>query len=219
MEVYMFIKRMVYLPGTALDIVHCSKSAWPTFTLKEHYLEYRNYLSDACDHFKVDLHAYILMEDYVRLLMTPRYEDSISCLMESLGRRYQKYYNQAHSCVENEWEGQYSVSEIGIKNILHCYQQIEQEPLVSGMIVHPIEYRWSSYRYNAYGKMDRLLTPHWKYLELSRDLYSRLKHYREQFDAIIKNYHVQRENEGKALKWGLKQPPRQGRRAFVSGID
>jgi putative transposase len=35
--------------------------------------------------------------------------------------------------------------------VLACYRYIEMNPVRAGMVEHPAEYRWSSYRANAQG--------------------------------------------------------------------
>jgi putative transposase len=49
------------------------------------------------------------------------------------------------------------------------------------MVDAPGDYRWSSYRRNAEGSPDRLLTPHALYVALGRDAESREAAYRELF--------------------------------------
>jgi putative transposase len=43
----------------------------------------------------------------------------------------------------------------------------------AGMVVHPVEYRWSSYRANAQGESDILIHPHDVYGVLGADAGSR----------------------------------------------
>jgi len=45
---------------------------------------------------------------------------------------------------------------------------IELNPVRANMVKSPAHYRWSSYRTNAQGKQDRLVTPHDEYLGLGR---------------------------------------------------
>lgn len=49
------------------------------------------------------------------------------------------------------------------------------------MVEHPAEYRWTSYRGNAQGEPDPLLSPHSEYLALGQDTTSRTAAYRELF--------------------------------------
>ena len=51
----------------------------------------------------------------------------------------------------------------------------------AGMVLHPAEYRWSSYRANAQGEADALVKPHPLYAALGLDGASRQAAYRELF--------------------------------------
>jgi REP-associated tyrosine transposase len=58
------------------------------------------------------------------------------------------------------------------------------------MVRHPREYRWSSYRANAQGAADPIVTPHPLYRSLGRSARERQESYREPFrerlpDAFI----------------------------------
>lgn len=53
--------------------------------------------------------------------------------------------------------------------VLVCYRYIEMNPVQAGMVRPPRDHRWSSYRANAEGKVDRLITPHKEYLRLGSD--------------------------------------------------
>jgi len=53
------------------------------------------------------------------------------------------------------------------------------------MVVHPREYRWSSYCANAEGRKNKLLTPHEQYLKLDREELARRKSYRALFKAHV----------------------------------
>ena len=52
---------------------------------------------------------------------------------------------------------------------LACQRYIELNPVRAGMVAHPAEYRWSSYRANAQGEADPVLTPHDLYEALGAD--------------------------------------------------
>ena len=54
-----------------------------------------------------------------------------------------------------------------------------------GMVQHPGEYRWSSYRANALGEEHEVLTPHPQYLALCIGPPARQKAYRALFNTHI----------------------------------
>lgn len=46
-------------------------------------------------------------------------------------------------------------------------QYVELNPVRAGMVVAPGDYRWNSYRANALGEANKLITPHAEYLALA----------------------------------------------------
>jgi putative transposase len=66
-----------------------------------------------------------------------------------------------------------------------CSRYIELNPVRAGMAATPAAYRWSSYRANAEGKADPLLTPHGLYEQLGADPAARAKEYRSLFDGAF----------------------------------
>ncbi len=53
------------------------------------------------------------------------------------------------------------------------------------MVKNPRDYPWSSFHYNALGKEDKLLTPHWIYKNLGSDSTQRQANYYALFDHHI----------------------------------
>jgi len=50
-------------------------------------------LQEAAEQWDCDIHAYVLMTNHVHLLVTPNQEESISKMMQSVGRKYVRYIN------------------------------------------------------------------------------------------------------------------------------
>jgi len=65
--------------------------------------------------------------------------------------------------------------------VLGCYRYIELNPVRAGMVAHPAEYRWSSYRMNAQGDFSSLIKPQGHYLGLGPDDCKRQGNYQELF--------------------------------------
>ena len=80
------------------------------------------------------------------------------------------------------WEGRFKSCLAQSEDyVLACYRYIELNPVRADMVSHPRAYRWSSYRANAYGKEDLLLTRHDEYLRLGKNDDERKHNYRELF--------------------------------------
>lgn len=122
------------------------------------------------------------MTNHVHLLVTPQEVGAIGRLMQSLGRRYVQYVNARYRRSGTLWEGRYKGALIDSERyLLTCSRYIELNPVRAGMVVHPAEYRWSSYATNAQGQADPVVSPHMEYAALGRDESTRQSAYRELF--------------------------------------
>ncbi len=179
-------KPRFYLPGVAVHAVQRGHSREPVFYEDQDYLMYLRWLKEAADRYRCAVHAYVLMTNHVHILATPKDNQGISRMMQYVGRRYVPYINYHYGTSGTLWEGRYKASLVHEADyLLACMRYIELNPVRAGMVHHPREYRWSSYRVNAEGKDDDLLTPHAKYQALGRTVTQRKEAYRELFKAHV----------------------------------
>ena len=158
----------------------------PIFYSDEDYRFYLDKLKDACIKHQCDIHAYVLMTNHVHLLITPHTDDGISKTMQMLGRYYVQYFNFTHQRTGTLWEGRYKASLVDSEAFaLTCYRYIELNPARAAMVQHPAEYPWSSYRCNALGQQNSLITPYYLYEALGSDAEQRQTAYQALFNAHI----------------------------------
>ena len=69
--------------------------------------------------------------------------------------------------------------------LLTLCRYIEMNPVRAGMVTHPSDYPWSSYRYHGFGERDPLITPHPLYLSLAADSKTRTGVYRGLFSTHL----------------------------------
>ena len=170
------------LPGYPQHIVQRGNNRQACFFSEQDYHYYLDALRQACRKYGGQLHAYVLMTNHVHLLMTPAMEWSISEVMQSVGRRYVRYVNNAYRRSGTLWEGRFKAGLVqSDRYLLTCYRYIELNPVRAGMVAHPAEYAWSSYRFNAQGGPEGLITYHPEYLALGNDVRQRSDAYRELF--------------------------------------
>ena len=106
--------------------------------------------------------------------------------MQSLGRYYVQYFNYRYQRTGTLWEGRYKSTLIDAEDyLLTCYRYIELNPVRAGMVEHPCDYRWSSYRCNALGVHDPLITEHTLYGQLGCNAGERQAAYRTLFQHHI----------------------------------
>ncbi len=122
------------------------------------------------------------MTNHVHLLLTPRDKESLGQFMKGLGQRYVQYVNRTYPRSGTLWEGRFRSCIAQEDNyLLLCQGYIELNPVRAEMLVHPADYRWSSYRTNAQGGKNKLIKPHFMYGGLGSTETSRQEKYRELF--------------------------------------
>lgn len=179
-------KPRMYLPGVPCHVMQRGNNQQACFFTEQGYHFYLECLTDACHRYGVSVAAYVLMTNHVHLLMTPEEKDGISRVMQSLGRRYVQYVNKAYRRSGTLWEGRHKASLIDAEDyLLRCYRYIEFNPVAAGMVKHPADYPWSSYRHNAQGESSDLIAPHAIYLQLGGDSSERRRNYRELCSAAL----------------------------------
>jgi putative transposase len=149
---------------------------------EDDYVSYRHWLGEALKETGCALHAYVLMTNHVHLLLTPPSGEAVSRFIMALGRRYVQYINKTYRRTGTLWDSRYKSSLIQADEyLLACQRYIELNPVRAGMVDEPAHYRWSSYRSNALGQVDPLLSPHALYLSLGTDAGQRRANYRALF--------------------------------------
>jgi len=132
------------------------------------------------------VHGYVLMTNHVHLLLSAVDNEGPSVLMRRLGQRYVQYFNRRYERSGTLWEGRFRSSLVDNERyLLICQRYIELNPVRAGMVEAPEDYPWSSYRANALGADDPLLTPHPVYTNLGRNDEDRRTAYRYLFEEKL----------------------------------
>jgi putative transposase len=193
-----------FLPSQPLHVIQRGNNREPIFASDEGYRFYLRCLKESADAQGLTVHAYVLMTNHVHLLVTAETEFSLSKTMQSIGRRYVQYYNQAYGRTGTLWEGRYKSTLIDSERyLLTCMRYIELNPVRAAMVAHPSDYPWSSYRANAQGKPDVLIAPHSLYWRLGRADEERQSAYRQLFHAQIPKADVDAIRDATNKAWAL----------------
>jgi len=193
------------LPGQPQHVLQRGNDRQDIFRSAEDYRFYLEKLLDAANKHQCDIHAYVLMTNHVHLLLTPHTEDGIGKMMQMLGRYYVQYFNTRYQRTGTLWEGRYKATLIDTEQyFLTCMRYIELNPVrAKGMVDHPSKYPWSSYRFNALGQSDELITPHREYKRLAKLDAERQSEYRQLFCSRIKEMTLEAIREATNKAWVL----------------
>ena len=171
-----------FLPDQPQHVIQRGNDRQAVFFSDEDREAYLEWLLAAARKHGCLIHAYVLMTNHVHLLATPALSHSLPRMMQSLGRRYVRHLNDTHKRTGTLWEGRYRAAPIDSEAyLMACSRYIELNPVRARMVRHPREHRWSSYRANALGAADALVTPHPLYLSLGRSAAERQASYRALF--------------------------------------
>ncbi|AXQ31163.1 transposase [Solimonas sp. K1W22B-7] len=175
-------KPRYYLAGVPSHVIQRGHNREPCFAAPEDFRYYLQCLREACLTYEATIHAYVLMTNHVHLLMTPDKVDSISRVLQSVGRRYVQYVNTSYRRSGTLWEGRHKASLIDSEHyLMSCYRYIELNPVRAGIVKRPGDYPWSSYGANAHGREDALTQAHDVYEALGRSAEARQGAYRDLF--------------------------------------
>lgn len=174
------------LPGHTQHIIQRGLNRQACFFTPADRRLYRDLLQEAATRYNCHVHAYVLMTNHVHLLATQLQPCGISFMMQRLAQRYVRTTNRNYRRTGTLWEGRYKAGLIDTEAyLLTCMRYIELNPFRAQMVAHPSDYAWSSYRHNADGMTDLVITSHPLYLQLGQDQATRCHAYRELFSTHI----------------------------------
>jgi putative transposase len=192
----------IYMPGLPQQVTQRGNNGQITFASDADRAFYLECLEDAAGKYCCEVHAYVLMANHVHLLVTPRQQDSISRLMQSVGRRYVQHVNYTYHRTGTLWEGRHQSALVDTDEyLLRCYRYIELNPVRARIVEHPGKYRWSSYGHHAEGRFSPVVSEHPQYLALGRTQGERRTVYRELLSRTLDAEVI--EKIRKATRFGL----------------
>jgi putative transposase len=180
------------MAGVPQHVLQRGRGGHACFFSTEDYQFYLTQLLHASHRWQCAVHAYVLMPNHIHLLVTPSRLGSLAGMMQSIGRNYVNYINMTYRRAGTLWEGRYKSCLVDAEHyLLMCHRYIELNPIRAGFVVESSAYAWSSYRCNALGDIDPLITPHATYLSLGEDEEERLQAYRSLFANDIEQHSLE----------------------------
>jgi putative transposase len=174
------------VPGQPLHITQRGNNRTQTFVDERDYRCYLDLLQLTRKRHGCEIHSYALMRNHVHLLITPEAPTSAARMMQELGGWYVPYFNRRHARTGTLWEGRFRSTLIDTERyFLACSRYIELNPVRAGVVDDPAVFQWSSFRANALGESNHLLTPHSTYRALGVRSAERQAAYRALFDAPL----------------------------------
>jgi putative transposase len=152
------------LPGYPHHIIQRGNNRQAIFGSQADYQTLLNLLLENAQKFKVAIHAYVLMPNHFHLLATPETADGLPQMMQAVGRRYVRWFNDAQGRTGTLWEGRYKSTVIDTDQyLLTCMAYLDLNPVRAGLVASVSEvadYPWSSHGHYIGQKVGKLITPH-----------------------------------------------------------
>lgn len=188
--------------------------AGPVFGDDEDRRVWTNWMAAYATSERVALHAYVLLNNRVRLLARPEQDAGIPRWIQALGRRYGRYYNDRYQRRGTLWDGRYRCTIVDpTVFLLPSMVFMDLEPVSEGLVAWPADHFWSSHRHYLGSASDRFLVPPAAYWALGNTPFAREAAYAELVRAGLTD-RVSRVIRDAALKgWVL------GEEAFVCNLQ
>lgn len=167
------------VPEHPHHLVQRGNNGQQIFLNDEDHREWLRLLGEAAATHGTAVHAYALLGDHYRLLVTPKDGQSLSATMQSLGRRYVSGFNRRHGRTGTLWEGRFRGGLIEARqHFLSCMRFIELCPVLAGVAAQASEFPWSSAAHHLGHRRDPLVTDHPLYWALGNTPFERQAAYR-----------------------------------------
>ncbi|MEO7325469.1 MAG: transposase [Dokdonella sp.] len=179
------------LPGIPQHVVQRGNHRLPCFLDSSDRRQYLHLLNDALHATGCELHAYVLMDNHVHMLITSPEIGAIAALMQKVGRSYVGQFNARHRRTGTLWEGRYKACLVESEShVQRCHQYIDLNPLRARVTDEPTNYPCSSCSSHCGQWVDRLLTPHPAHAALGTTPDARAQAYRQLLREALSEDHL-----------------------------
>ncbi|NCT83721.1 MAG: transposase [Comamonadaceae bacterium] len=168
------------LPGQAHHVILRGNNRQAIFYSDLDRQQLLEVLREVALQYGVAIHAYVLMDNHIHLLLTPPEAPALSRMMQALGRRYVGWFNARHQRSGTLWEGRFRAGLIeGERHLLACMRYIEFNPVRAGLCAEPAQWAWSSAAHHLGLTRQALITEHPLYWSMGNTPFEREHAYRE----------------------------------------
>lgn len=140
---------------------------------------------------KFRLYHFCLMPNHIHLVIEPTITGSLPKIMMRLTLAYSSYFNKKYGGVGHVWQGRYKSSLLDKEDyFIWCGLYVELNPVRAKLVERPEDWRWSSFRFYAFGEinplMEGLIDVDPYYLQLGNNPQEQQKRCRENIEGVMK---------------------------------
>lgn len=202
------------VPDYPHHVIQRGNNRQPIFTSQADYEYFLALLDENARKFGVAIHAYVLMGNHFHLLATPQTDSGLPQMMQAIGRRYVRYFNDTQRRSGTLWEGRYKSTLIQAERyLLACMVYIDLNPVRAGVVAQARDYPWSSHSHYIGLGTDKLITPHPLYWALGNTPFAREAAYADLVNAGVSASQQEALTRSTLHGWAL------GEASFVSDLQ
>jgi putative transposase len=202
------------VPGYPHHVIQRGNNRQPIFSSAADRDFFLDLLDENARKFGVAIHAYVLMDNHFHLLATPQTDTALPQMMQAVGRRYVRYFNDLQQRTGTLWEGRYKSTLVQAERyLLACMVYIDLNPVRAGMVTQARDFPWSSHAHYIGLRNDRLVTPHPLYWTLGNTPFAREAAYVDLVQAGVSAHQQEALTQSTLHGWALGEP------AFVGALQ
>lgn len=172
------------IPGYPHHVLQRGNNRQAIFTSPADHRTLLDLIQEAARKSGVAVHSYVLMHNHFHLLATPDAIDSLPRMMQAVGRRYVRYFNDSQQRSGSLWEGRYRSTVLQAEaGLVACMAYIDLNPVRAGLVAEARNYLWSSHGHYIGLRSDPLVTPHALFWALGNTPFEREVAYAELVQA------------------------------------
>lgn len=201
------------LTGQAHLVALHGHSGQPVFIDDDDRRNFLAALRESALQHAVAVHAYVLLDNHVHLLLTPATGAALGALMQGLGRRYGAGFNRRHGRQGTLWAGRFRATVVQAgANVLDAMLFIDHHPVRTGAVLLAQDHAWSSARQHLGLLRDSLITEAGAWWALGNTPFEREAAYRRLLDDGLSAGRVAQLTEAGHKGWPV------GDSQFLSGL-
>ena len=143
----------IQFAGTLQHIVCRGNDRQALFAEDSDYHKYLSLLDQSREIYGLEVYNYVLMGNFVHLLVTPTEEGALSKVMEHVTKEYAKYFNKKYNRTGHVFEGRFKSYLVQKEKFYFaCTRYIDFSPLKDNARLKAEDYPYSGYGQLAFGR-------------------------------------------------------------------
>ncbi len=197
----------LFVPQIPLHVTQRGVNRCAIFIDDQDRHHYRRLLREACRRHAIAVHAFVLMDNHVHLLLSATALADLSLAMRITGQCYVQYFNLRHGRSGALWQGRFKSCLVDSERyLLSICRYIELNPVRAALVAAPEDYRWSSVHTHLGRACDPLITPHETYMAMGASVEERAGAYQKWLRAGIPDEELQSLRQYMAQERALGDP-------------